>query len=109
MATYIQVMTATASKADAQKVARAVVEARLAGCAQIIGPIASTFWWEGEVQEEDEYLCLIKTRADAFDALANVIKEAHPYDVPEILATPFVNGNQGYLDWLDAAVTGDSG
>jgi periplasmic divalent cation tolerance protein len=101
MTDYIQVMTTTGSRADAQKVARALVEARLAGCVQIVGPITSTYWWQGQVEAAEEYLCLAKSRADLFDRLAEAIRAVHPYDVPEILAIPVTAGSQSYLDWLD--------
>ncbi len=100
MAEYIQVITTTATEDDARKVAHALVEARLAGCVQIVGPIGSTYWWEGRIEEAEEWLCLAKSRADLFDALEAAIREAHPYDVPEVLAVPVAAGSQGYLDWL---------
>lgn len=100
MADYIQVMTTTANMTDAQRIAQVIVEKRLAGCAQIVGPIQSTYWWDGEVKRTEEYLCIIKTRADLYDSLYQAVKDIHPYEVPEFLATPVVQGNQSYLDWL---------
>lgn len=101
MTDYIQVITTTGSLQDAQRVARALVEGRLAGCVQIVGPIRSTYWWQEAVEEAEEYLCIAKSRTDLFDALAEAIRAAHPYDVPEILAVPVAAGSQSYLDWLD--------
>lgn len=104
MSDYIQVMTTTGSMTDAQRIADVIVGQRLAACVQIIGPIRSTYWWEGEVKQDEEYLCLIKTRGDVYEQLEQAIREAHSYDEPEILAIPVLRGSQGYLDWLDREV-----
>jgi periplasmic divalent cation tolerance protein len=100
--TTIQVITTTETKADAQAIARALVEKRLAGCVQIIGPITSTYWWQGEIETAEEWLCVIKTRVDLYEQLEAAIKKVHPYDVPEILAVPVVAGSEDYLAWLDS-------
>jgi periplasmic divalent cation tolerance protein len=96
----IQVITTTDSKDEAQRIAAALVERRLAACVQIVGPITSTFWWEGKVETAEEWLCLIKTLHDRYSSLAVAIRELHSYDVPEILAVPVIAGNADYLDWL---------
>jgi periplasmic divalent cation tolerance protein len=99
--TTIQVITTTETKADAQAIARALVEKRLAGRVQIIGPITSTYWWQGEIETAEEWLCVIKSRQDLYELLEEAIREVHPYDVPEILAVPVVAGGRDYLEWLD--------
>jgi periplasmic divalent cation tolerance protein len=101
MTETVQVITATETKSDAQAIARTVVEKRLAACVQVIGPITSTYWWQGEIETAEEWLCLIKSRRDLYEALEEAIREVHPYDVPEILAVPVVAGGRDYLDWLD--------
>lgn len=101
MTDYIQVLTTTAARADAQAIGNAVVEKRLAACVQIIGPITSTYWWEGKVETTEEWLCLIKSGRDLYERLEETIRKAHPYDVPEILAIPVTAGSERYLDWLD--------
>ncbi len=101
---YLQVMTTTASAEDAQRIARALVEGQLAACVQVIGPLTSTYWWQDAIEEAQEYLCLIKTRRDRFEALAATIRALHPYEVPEILAVPVAAGDTSYLAWLDAAL-----
>jgi periplasmic divalent cation tolerance protein len=100
MTDYIQMMTTTGSRSDAQKIAQVLVEQRLAGCVQIIGPILSTYWWDDKLEQNEEFLCLIKTEAGMFDRMAAAISEVHPYDMPEILAVPVVRGSEGYLRWL---------
>jgi periplasmic divalent cation tolerance protein len=101
MTKNIQVITTTETRAYAQAIADTVVAKRLTACVQIIGPITSTYWWQGEIETAEEWLCLIKTRRDLYEELEQAIREVHPYDVPEILAVPVVAGSQSYLDWLD--------
>jgi periplasmic divalent cation tolerance protein len=100
MTDAIQVITTTGTKADAGKIARALLEERLAACVQIVGPITSSYWWDGEIEQAEEWLCLIKSSADRFEQLEQAIRAVHPYDVPEILAVPVAAGNADYLAWL---------
>jgi len=102
MTDFVQVITTTETKADAQAIANALVEQRLAGCVQIVGPITSTYWWAGKIETAEEWLCLIKSRRDLYAALERAIREVHPYDVPEILAVPVIAGSKAYLEWLDS-------
>ncbi len=102
MANYVQVVTTVEHKADAEKIARMLVEKRIAACVQIIGPITSYFQWQGKLDTASEYLCLVKSRDDLFPELESAIKSLHPYEVPEILATPITRGGKEYLDWLAA-------
>jgi periplasmic divalent cation tolerance protein len=104
MTDYIQVITTTEKREDIQKLAKEVVKKRLAACAQVIGPIASTYWWEKDIEEAEEWLLIIKTHKDLYRTLENAIKEIHPYKVPEIMALPVVDGNQDYLNWLDKEI-----
>jgi len=101
MTEFIQVITSAATKADAQAIATAVVGKRLAACAQIIGPITSTYWWQGNIETAEEWLCIMKSRQDLYDELEQAIRQVHPYKVPEILAIPVVLGSQDYLEWMD--------
>lgn len=101
MAEYVQVITTVDSQETAASIAETVVSARLAACAQIAGPITSAYWWEGEVATATEWLVIMKTRQIRYDALAELLQQIHPYDVPEILAVPVVAGNSAYLAWID--------
>jgi len=103
---FYQVLTTLETAEDAQRLARTLVEARGAACVQVVGPIQSTYWWEGAVQVEEEHLCLVKTDGVALERLMSLIRENHPYDVPEITATPIVKGSQAYLDWIATEVRG---
>jgi periplasmic divalent cation tolerance protein len=101
MPQYIQVMTTVEKKNDAEAIATALLAQRLAACVQILGPAASHFWWHDAIESTTEFLCLIKSRADLMDAIEAAIREIHPYEVPEILALPVVDGSKGYLQWLE--------
>jgi periplasmic divalent cation tolerance protein len=93
-------MTTTDSAEEAEVLARGIVDARLAACVQIVGPIRSIYRWKGNVQSEQEWQCWIKTSADRLDALTEHIKKNHTYDVPEVVALPIVGGSADYLSWM---------
>ena len=96
----IKVYTTVDDKAKAQELAALMVEKRLAACAQVSGPISSTYWWQGQVETEEEWQCIFKTRQDLFEKLENAVKAAHSYDTPAIIAIPLVGINRDYLEWL---------
>ena len=105
MTEYIQVTTAVGNGDDAIDMAKASVEARLAGCAQVLGPIFSAYWWRGRIESEQEWLVTMKTRRELYPELEAAIRRRHKYDVPEILATPVVAGDAEYLKWLEGELT----
>jgi periplasmic divalent cation tolerance protein len=100
MADYLQVQTTAGSEKEAERLAAALVERRLAACVQVIGPIASRYRWQGEVERAREWLCLAKTEAERYAEVEAAIRELHSYEEPEIIATPIVAGSSGYLAWL---------
>jgi periplasmic divalent cation tolerance protein len=106
---YLQVITAIDAEDGAQRLAQSAVAARLAAGVQVIGPIRSTYWWQGEIESTQEWLCLMKTLEGQFEALAAHIKANHPYEVPEITATPITYGSRDYLGWIEAEATGKDG
>ncbi|MCY4565776.1 MAG: divalent-cation tolerance protein CutA [Gammaproteobacteria bacterium] len=93
------VVMTTCSTQDAERLAMALVERRLASCVQRIG-IDSTYRWEGAVQNDPETLLLIKTRRGRYDGVAAFLAEGHPYDEPEVLMLPVSNAGEGYARWL---------
>jgi periplasmic divalent cation tolerance protein len=101
MAAIIEVHTTIDSREAAQKIAEAIVSKRLAACVQVSGPITSTYWWQGKIEQAEEWLCTAKTRKELYKELEQAIREVHSYDVPEILAIDVVVGNVGYLDWVE--------
>jgi periplasmic divalent cation tolerance protein len=102
---HLQVLTTAGSEAEAAAIAAGLVELRLAACVQVIGPIASTFRWQGEVEAAREWQCLVKTTAERFDEVAETIRMLHSYEEPEIIATPILAGSPGYLAWIDDNVS----
>lgn len=98
--TYIQVETTTATQAQAESIAKALVEAKLAACVQIF-PCHSLYRWQGKIEQSNELRCTIKSRLDLFPELSRLISELHPYDTPEVVATPIVDGAPTYMGWLE--------
>jgi len=97
----IQVFTTVEKREDADRIASSVVSKRVAACAQVLGPIQSTYWWKGKVEQAGEWLLMMKTRQDLYSALEKEIKSVHPYEVPEIIALPIVAGSEPYLEWIE--------
>jgi periplasmic divalent cation tolerance protein len=97
---YLQVQTTTDSRAEAMELARAAVEARLAACGQVAGPVASTYWWNDELERSEEWFVFLKTPADRYDELAAFLADRHSYDEPEIVATAIVSGSASFLSWI---------
>jgi periplasmic divalent cation tolerance protein len=109
MTDAIQVVTTTSSQDEAEKIARTLVERRLAACVQVAGPVTSTYHWQGRIESAQEFLCIIKTRQSHYLAVEDAIRELHSYEVPEILALPVSAGNHAYLDWLRGELADLSG
>ena len=99
-AEFVVVLVTVASPEDARRIGRALVEARLAACANVVGPITSIYRWQGAVEEASEHLMLVKARATDFERVAARVRELHTYDVPEIIALPIRGGSPAYLAWL---------
>jgi periplasmic divalent cation tolerance protein len=97
---FIQVTTTTEKREDAERIAHALVEARLAACVQIVGPITSIYRWKGKIETAGEWLCLIKSRKEKYGAVEQTIRSLHPYETPEIIAVPLTAGSRDYLGWL---------
>ena len=94
------VVTTTVDSAEvAESLARSIVEARLGACVQIV-PVRSVYRWDGEVRVDAEWQCVMKTSAIRADELVAHIKANHSYDVPEVVVTPVVGGNDDYLAWV---------
>jgi periplasmic divalent cation tolerance protein len=98
------VLTTASSSEESKKIARALVESRLAACVNIIPKIESVYRWEGKVEEAQEYLLLIKTTAEVFPHLREMIQRLHSYEVPECIALSVDDGSPAYLKWIDDSV-----
>jgi len=104
MTKFIQIETSVAKKSDAEMLAAVLAKRKLSACTQILGPVASVFPWQGKIQREKEWLCLIKTKKSLYKKVEREIKKIHPYELPEIIATPILTGSREYLNWLDKEV-----
>jgi periplasmic divalent cation tolerance protein len=103
MGPYILCLVTIDEIEKAANIAKALVEKKLAACANIIPQIRSIYAWKGEIYDEKEVLMIIKTRSDLFEMLKNEIRRLHSYEVPEIICITIDNGLQDYLDWIDAS------
>ena len=101
---HIIVFITTATKIEAENIARNLLNQRLIACANIVGPVSSLSWWKEKISRENEFLVLMKTRSDLFERLATKIKQMHSYEVPEIIAVPIAKGEQSYLEWLSGSL-----
>ncbi|MCX7732684.1 MAG: divalent-cation tolerance protein CutA [candidate division WOR-3 bacterium] len=102
---YLQVFVPVPDRRTASRISRTLLEERLAGCVQISGPIVSSYWWEGKIEQSREWLLLIKTDKAHYPLLERRIRELHPYRVPEIIALAITAGYQPYLNWLVSELT----
>jgi len=96
----IVVFITTPNEDEAAKIARALVEARLAGCVNIVRNIRSIYRWQGNIEDDTEVLMIAKTKKKLFNALEKKVKELHSYSVPEIIAMPIAEGSNEYIQWL---------
>jgi periplasmic divalent cation tolerance protein len=105
MTDKIVVLVMCGSRKEARKIARSLVERRLAACVNEIGaPLQSVYRWKGEVETAEEFLLVIKTTKRRFAGLRDAVRELHRYEVPEIIALPVVEGSRAYLDWIAESV-----
>jgi periplasmic divalent cation tolerance protein len=106
MMDHLQVFCTTDSREEADVISETLVREGLAACAQITGPITSVYRWKGSVEHAEEWLMMIKTTSEAYEALEAAIIEHHSYETPEVVAVRIEHGSEAYLDWLRAAVRG---
>ena len=105
MVDCFQVTTTLPSGAAAEQIAARLVEERLAACAQVLGPVSSTYLWKGQIEQAAEWYCNLEDHGDAACRhCSERIRELHPYEVPEIVAIPILEGNADYLKWIEAVV-----
>jgi periplasmic divalent cation tolerance protein len=96
----IVVYITASGEEEAVSLARALVEAKLAACANIVSNVRSIYSWQGKIVDDRELLMIVKTQRHLFDKLAAKVREIHSYDVPEIVALPIIEGSPDYLKWL---------
>ena len=101
MTDKIVVLSTCASAEEAERLARALLEQRLAACVNVIPGLKSYYHWQGRLETAGEFLMVIKSSRARFDQLRAVLEKAHSYDVPEVIALPIVDGAANYLNWID--------
>jgi periplasmic divalent cation tolerance protein len=109
MSDHMVVLSTVGTAEDAERIARALVEQRLAACVNVVPGLVSIYRWKGKVERDDERLLVIKTRRERFAALREALAALHPYEVPEILALAVEEGSSAYLGWLDESVAEPAG
>jgi len=97
------VLSTAGSEQEAHKIAHSLVKRRLAACVNILPRVQSIYRWKGEIESAQEWLLLIKTRADKFPAVRDAIGEVHSYEVPECIVLEIEDGSLPYLQWLEKA------
>ena len=100
MEDVIEVYVTFSGKEEAERVSLKLLNESLIACAQILGPIRSMYWWKGKVEDEEEYLCIYKTRSERYRELEKRILELHSYEVPQIIAVDIRDGLRDYLKWI---------
>lgn len=98
----VVVFITTPSQEEAERIASLLLEKRKAACINIVPKVFSAYWWQGNIEKSEESLLIIKTRGKLVPELISLVKQAHSYTVPEIIALPIIAGNPDYLDWMDA-------
>ncbi|MGX1883828.1 divalent-cation tolerance protein CutA [Streptomyces sp. NPDC055287] len=109
MTEWLTVQTTTDSRDKALALARGAVDARLAACAQVGGPVTSVYRWKGQTESAQEWQVVFKTAGARYAELEAHLKAAHDYETPEIIATAVVSGSAEYLAWLAEETTGPAG
>jgi periplasmic divalent cation tolerance protein len=102
--TNIMVFMTTATKQEAQKIVRSLLDKHFIACANILGPLESQFWWQEKIDKAKEFLVLMKSDEKLFEKISKTIKDIHSYEIPEILAFPIIKGWAPYLEWLNDAL-----
>jgi periplasmic divalent cation tolerance protein len=97
----IVVLVTCGSEEEALKIARSLVEERLAACINLVSPVRSIYRWEGKIWDEKEWILIIKTQKLRFEELEKKVKSLHSYSVPEIIGLPVVEGSSSYLKWIE--------
>jgi periplasmic divalent cation tolerance protein len=99
-------MVTCSSRAEARKVAKAILTKKLAACVNIVGGLESHYWWRGKLESARECLLLIKTTRARMRSVASAVITAHSYEVPEVIFLPIVAGGKSYLKWVGESVKG---
>ncbi len=100
----VVIFVTAGSEQEAHKIAELLLSQRKAACVNIVPKVDSSFWWQGKLDSAKESLLIIKTKASLLSEVVDLVKAAHSYEVPEIIALPIIGGNEDYLKWIDDEV-----
>jgi len=101
----IVVFSTCSSTDEAEKIAKALLNRRLAACVNIVPKVSSLYWWKGKIERSEEALLVIKSVSELLNGIIGLIKKSHSYSVPEVVSLPISGGNVDYLDWLRGEVS----
>ena len=101
MTPFIEIHITAATEEEAVRLGELLVDAKLAACAQVSGPIRSIYVWEGERESSQEWVCCLKSRESLFSELVEAVRKNHSYQCPQIVAVPILNANDDYLQWME--------
>ncbi|MDD2927995.1 MAG: divalent-cation tolerance protein CutA [Candidatus Omnitrophica bacterium] len=101
---YSLVLITAANKKEAERIAKKLIQDKLAACVSIVSGVESLFWWQGKVDRAKETLLIVKSRKEKFAKIVKSVKARHSYTVPEIIAIPLTNGFKPYLKWIDDSI-----
>jgi periplasmic divalent cation tolerance protein len=104
MSEFIVVFVTVGSTEEGDRLARALVEGRLAACVNRVKGVQSVYRWQGKIESSEEELLIVKSRRDLFERLKEKVQQLHSYEVPEIVALPIIAGSESYLRWLEDAL-----
>lgn len=107
MTDKVIVYTTCGSNEDAEKIAQRMIEARVAACVNVVPGVRSFYRWQGKIENDTEFLLIIKTARGLVDQLRQELEKLHPYDLPELIVAPIIDGSPNYLAWLDKEVAAD--
>ncbi len=102
MTDKIVILNTCGTEEEAEKLARALIESRLAACVSVVPRVRSFYHWKGAIESAEEYLLIVKSSRQLFDQVRVLLETAHSYELPEVLALPVVDGSENYLAWIDA-------
>ncbi len=104
MTDKVVIMVTAASRRECRKIAKHLIEAKLAACVNITQPVESLYHWEGKIADEKEFVLLIKSTRDLFPEIKAAISKIHSYHTPEIVCLPIIDGSRNYLQWMSDSV-----
>jgi periplasmic divalent cation tolerance protein len=109
MTGHVQVQFTVDDRAVADDIVDSLLSDRVVACGQRMGPVTSRYWWQGSVQQSEEWLVLLKTRAELSGRVVAAVVAQHPYETPEVVVVAIPGGAPGYLAWIDDVTTADPG